>query len=60
VHGWPASSAAVATGDSFSWMWRGVLASLYGAVVEEVQSRLPLVSLFVWLLARPIRRPSAT
>ena len=40
-------------------MWDGVLASLYGAVVDEVHSRLLLVSLFVRLLARLFRRPPA-
>ena len=33
------------------WAWRGALASFYGAIVEEVELRLLLVSLFVWLLA---------
>ncbi|MDE2154703.1 MAG: CPBP family intramembrane metalloprotease [Xanthomonadaceae bacterium] len=32
--------------------WRGALASFYGGIVEEVECRLLLVSLFVWLLAR--------
>lgn len=31
--------------------WRGALASFYGAIAEEVQTRLLLVSLLVWLLA---------
>src|SRR5262245_37250900 len=47
-------------GDGFSWMWRGALASFYGRIVEEVQSRLLLVSLFVWLLARLSRRQPGT
>jgi len=47
---WPEPSSAAPTGDGFSWMWRGALASFYGGIVEEVQSRLLLVSLFVWLL----------
>lgn len=34
------------------WAWRGLLASFYGGVVEEVECRLFLVGLFVWLLAR--------
>ncbi len=33
-----------------SWAWRGALASLYGAIAEEVQTRLFLVSLLVWLM----------
>jgi hypothetical protein len=53
---WPGPSGAAATGDGFSWMWRGALAAFYGGIVEEVQSRLLLVSLFVWLLARLSRR----
>jgi len=36
--------------------WRGGLASFYGGIVEEVECRLLLVSLFVWLLARLNRR----
>lgn len=31
--------------------WRGALASFYGGIVEEIECRLFLVSLFVWLLA---------
>lgn len=31
--------------------WRGALASFYGGIVEEIECRLLLVSLFVWLLA---------
>src|SRR5262249_38812561 len=57
---WPEPSSAAATSDAFSWMWRGALASFYGAVVEEVESRLLLVSLFVWLLARLTRRRTDT
>src|SRR5262249_31387873 len=53
---WPGPSGAASTGDGFSWMWRGALAAFYGGIVEEVQSRLLLVSLFVWLLARLSRR----
>lgn len=34
------------------WVWRGLLASFYGGAVEEIECRLFLVSLFVWLLAR--------
>ena len=36
--------------------WRGALASFYGAIVEETECRLLLVSLFVWLLAWCHRR----
>lgn len=43
-----ADHAATATG----WAWRGLLASFYGGIVEEVECRLLLVSLIVWLLAR--------
>lgn len=46
---------ATATG----WAWRGALASLYGGIVEEVECRLLLVSLLVWLLARSRRRAAA-
>ena len=38
------------------WAWRGLLASLYGGIVEEVEYRLLLVSLLVWLLAWCNRR----
>jgi hypothetical protein len=34
------------------WAWRGLLASFYGGVVEEVLCRVLLVSTVVWLLAR--------
>jgi hypothetical protein len=37
-------------------VWRGVLASFYGGIVEEVLCRLLLVSALVWLLARCNRR----
>ena len=57
---WPERSSAAATGEGFSWMWRGALAAFYGGIVEEVQSRLLLVSLFVWLLARLSRRQPGT
>jgi len=41
--------------------WQGLLASLYGGVVEETICRLFLVSLFVWIAARLTRsaRPTA-
>ena len=35
--------------------WRGLLASFYGGIAEEVMSRLFLVSLFVWLGARLLK-----
>jgi len=44
--------AAGATSRSLDWAWRGALASFYGGIVEEVECRLFVVSLFVWLLAR--------
>ncbi|MFC5435566.1 CPBP family intramembrane glutamic endopeptidase [Rhodanobacter umsongensis] len=44
--------AATATG----WAWRGFLASFYGGIVEEVECRLFLVAVMVWLLARCNRR----
>lgn len=37
--------------DAIGHAWRGALASLYGGIVEEIQCRLLLVSLLVWLLA---------
>ena len=46
---------ALPTGQAASageWAWRGALASLYGGIVEEVQCRLLLVSVFVWVMAR--------
>jgi uncharacterized membrane protein len=36
--------------------WRGLLASFYGGIVEEVECRLFLVAAMVWLLARCNRR----
>lgn len=45
-------TAAVAHASPAGWAWRGLLASFYGGVVEEVECRLFLVGLFVWLLAR--------
>ena len=38
------------------WAWRGLLASFYGGIVEEVECRLLLVAALVWLLARCNRR----
>ena len=38
-------------GEAFGLAWRGALASFYGGIVEEIECRLLLVSLFVWLLA---------
>jgi hypothetical protein len=38
------------------WAWRGFLASFYGGIVEEVECRLFLVAVLVWLLARCNRR----
>lgn len=49
-----AGHAVTATG----WAWRGALASFYGGIVEEVECRLLLVSLLVWLLAK-FRRKQA-
>jgi hypothetical protein len=48
--------AATAAAPSLGWAWRGALASFYGGFVEEVECRLFLASLFVWLLARLHRR----
>ncbi|NYE27969.1 membrane protease YdiL (CAAX protease family) [Rhodanobacter sp. K2T2] len=48
--------AATAAAPSMGWAWRGALASFYGGFVEEVECRLFLASLFVWLLARLNRR----
>lgn len=44
---------------SLEWAWRGALASFYGGIVEETESRLFLVSLLVWLLAWFNRRRAA-
>ncbi|WP_426689524.1 CPBP family intramembrane glutamic endopeptidase [Rhodanobacter ginsengiterrae] len=46
------AAATTATG----WAWRGLLASFYGGIVEEVEFRLFLVAALVWLLARCNRR----
>lgn len=46
------AEATTATG----WAWRGLLASFYGGIVEEVECRLLLVGALVWLLARFHRR----
>jgi hypothetical protein len=51
----PHAAAATSTAP-IDWAWRGALASFYGGVVEEVECRLFLVSLFVWLLAWLNRR----
>jgi len=48
--------AAAATDRSLNWVWCGALASFYGGIVEELECRLFLVSLFVWLLAILNRR----
>lgn len=48
----PAEHATTSVG----WAWRGALASFYGGIAEEIQCRLLLVSLFVWLLARINRK----
>jgi len=40
--------------------WRGLLASFYGGTAEEIQLRLFVVSLLVWLFARIGRRQAAT
>jgi len=50
----PAPQSAVEHGISAAW--RGALASFYGGIVEEIQTRLLLVSALVWLLARCNRR----
>jgi hypothetical protein len=39
-------------GHTFASAWRGFLASFYGGIVEEVECRLLLISVVVWLLAR--------
>src|SRR5262249_35867319 len=49
---WRGASVPASAGDALAWVWRGAPAAFSGAIVEEVQSRLLLVSLFVWLLAR--------
>jgi len=46
-----AHPAASASSRLLDWAWRGALASFYGGIVEEVECRLFLVSLLVWLLA---------
>jgi hypothetical protein len=51
----PAEEAANGAG----WAWRGLLASFYGGVVEEVECRVLLVSVVVWVLARCNRRIAA-
>ena len=53
-----APAAAAHATDAAGWAWRGLLASFYGGTVEEVECRLFLVGLFVWLLARCHRRVS--
>ena len=44
-----------AAAGSTNW-WQGLLASFYGAIGEEVQCRLFLVSFFVWAAARLLRQ----
>ncbi len=45
------NEAAPHGGHAFADAWRGFLASFYGGIVEEVECRLLLVSLLVWLFA---------
>lgn len=53
----PHHAAAVGS-RSLDWAWRGALASFYGGIVEEIEFRLFVVSLLVWLLARFNRQHS--
>ena len=39
--------------------WQGFLASFYGAITEELLTRLFLVSVLAWLLTRAVRGPLA-
>ena len=50
--------ALVRGGAHFS-RWKGLLAAFYGAIVEEVLSRLFLMSVIVWLGAMVLHPPSA-
>lgn len=45
-------AAPAVAANGFDQAWRGLLASFYGGIVEEVLSRLFTMSLLVWLLAR--------
>lgn len=56
----PHAADAAAKGRALDWAWRGALASFYGATVEEVQARLLVVSLLMWLLARLCRGHART
>ncbi|MGY3039366.1 putative membrane protein [Rhodanobacter sp. TND4EL1] len=48
----PGPHPVAAHGAGIDAAWRGLLASFYGGIVEEVETRLLLVSALVWLLAR--------
>jgi hypothetical protein len=50
--GRPGAGHAPGLAAAWPWAWRGALASFYGGLVEEVECRLFLVGLLVWLLAR--------
>lgn len=45
-------TAQASTVTSLDLAWRGALASFYGGIAEEIQCRLFMMSLLVWLLAR--------
>ncbi len=45
-------TAAALPGNTVVPLWQNALASLYGGIFEESQSRLLVMTLFVWLLSR--------
>lgn len=51
-------SSSLGLTGAWGMAWRGAMASFYGGIAEEIDCRLFLVSLIVWLLAYP-RRGSA-
>lgn len=52
----PHPAAATSAARPLDLAWRGALASFYGGTVEEIECRLFIVSLLVWLLAWLNRR----
>jgi membrane protease YdiL (CAAX protease family) len=52
----PNVSASVVAGAGHPTRWQGALASFYGAIGEEIQVRLFVMTLIAWCLAKATRR----
>jgi hypothetical protein len=57
LHGFPVTRAS-SHGMSVAAAWKGLLASFYGGITEEITCRLFLVAVFVWIGARLQRSAS--